>query len=428
VSTILRTLLSEWIERKLPTVIERDVRVEISQPAGINLATVITGFRRVGKTYLLFGTIEKLLEVRSRAEVVYINFEDERILTPSTDLLTDLIPEIQALYGRKPDYLFLDELQIIPNWSKWVRRILDTENIRLFITGSSSKMSSREIPTELRGRAWEVRVNPLTFHEFLRFKQVKIDIEKLTFVKDELARFRFVFDEFLTFGSLPAVVLTPAEKKMELLQTYFQTVVQRDIAERYKIGNEVALKTLLKVLLNSNTITISKLHNTLKSLGLAVGKTTIDHYLAYIESSYFMDELFIYTPSVKNRGQYPRKVYFVDGGLITALSTKFSKNWGRLFENLAYHKLSNENSSLYYYKDASGYEVDFVAFSNGETSALFQVCFDLSDEDTLAREIKGLIKTGSDLHCENLSLITMLQPDHLKIPSGIKVQNAWEFF
>ena len=239
-NTILRTLLYEWKDRKLPKVLARDTRIDILPEQKTENATVITGFRRVGKTYLLYGAIEKLLETQPREDVVYLNFEDERIIAPSTGILTDLIPETQAVYGRKPKYLFLDELQLVPNWSKWIRRILDTEDIQLFITGSSSKMSSSELPTELRGRAWEVKVSPLTFHEFLRFKKLYLDPEKMAFVKEETARFRFLFDEYLTFGALPAVVLTSFEKKQELLQSYFQTVVQKDISERYRISRRKA--------------------------------------------------------------------------------------------------------------------------------------------------------------------------------------------
>jgi predicted AAA+ superfamily ATPase len=147
-------------------------------------------------------------------------------------------------------------------------------------------------------------------------------------VKDEMARFRFLFDEYLVFGALPGVVLVSPEQKQELLQSYFQTVVQRDIAERYTIDNDVVLKTLLKLLLNSSYITISKLTNSLKSMGTPVGKSTVNNYLSNIESSYFMNELPIYSPVIINQLQYPRKVYFVDTGFMTALSTKFSKSIG----------------------------------------------------------------------------------------------------
>lgn len=425
---ILRTLLYEWRDRKLPVIIGRDIYLDTTTQDATNNATVITGFRRVGKTYLLYEAIEKLLENHQRGEVVYLNFEDERIITPSTELLTDLIPEIQAVYGQKPKCLFLDELQFIPNWSKWVRRILDTENIQLFITGSSSKMSSAELPTELRGRAWEVKVNPLTFKEFLKFKKVSIDFEKLAFVKDELARFRFLFDEYLIYGGLPAVVLTAQEKKQDLLQSYFQTVVQRDIAERYKIDNDAALRTLLKLLLNSSYITISKLANSLKSMSIPVGKSTIDNYVSYIESSYFMNELYIHNPAVINQLQYPRKVYFVDTGFMTALSTKFSKNMGRLFENIVFHKLARENETIYYYKDNKGNEVDFAILSEGKTTALYQVCFDLTDEETQSREVRALIKAGNTLDCQNLILLTLEKPNIYASPQEIKVISAPEIF
>ena len=426
-NNLLRTLLYEWKDRKLPQIIRRDKVLDTSLQPGTNNATVITGFRRVGKTYLLFEAIDKLLETYSREEVVYLNFEDERITQPSTDLLTNLISEIQATYGKKPKFIFLDELQLVPNWSKWVRRILDTESIQLFITGSSSKMSSSELPTELRGRAWEIKVNPLTFREFLRFKNSDLDFDKTALIKEEMARFRFLLDEYLVYGGLPAVVLTTQERKQELLQSYFQTVVQLEIAERYRVDNDVLLRTLLKLLLNSTYVTISKLSNTLKSMGLKSGKTTISNYLSYIESAYFMNELYIYNPSMINQLQYPRKVYFIDTGFITALSTKFSKNMGRLFENLVFQKLIRENETIHYYKDKKGNEVDFTVLVNGEATALYQVCYDVSDEETLKREIRSLISAGKILNCTNLNLLTLLKSDIGKIPKDINITSAADF-
>lgn len=426
-NTILRTLLYEWRDRALPSVIGRDTKLDTSLKEGSNIATVVTGFRRVGKTYMLYEAIEHLLEMYTREEVVYLNFEDERILASTTELLTDLIPEIQAVYGKKPKYLFLDELQLIPNWSKWVRRVLDSESVQLFITGSSSKMSSAELPTELRGRAWEVKVSPLSFNEFLRFKNEKLDTEKLEYVQEERARFLFLFDEYLIYGGLPAVVLTPIEKKQELLQSYFQTVVQKDISERYTIDNDIALRTLLKLLLNSSYITISKLTNSLKSMSIPVGKSTVNNYLSYIETSYFMNELYIHTPAVINQLQYPRKVYFVDTGFMTALSTKFSKNIGRLFENLVFHRLTQENEAMYYYKDDKGNEVDFAILEEGKTTALYQVCLDLNDEETRERELRSLLKASNALNCSNLFLVTLDTNKNLELPGEIKIIRAEKF-
>lgn len=224
------------------------------------------------------------------------------------------------------------------------------------------------------------------------------------------------------------MVLTSQEKKQELLQSYFQTVVQRDIAERHKIDNDTALKTLLKLLLNSNYITISKLANSLKSMSIPVGKSTIDNYLSYIESSYFMNELYIYNQAVINQLQYPRKIYFIDTGFMTALSTKFSKNMGRLFENIVFHKLAKESETIHYYKDDKGNEVDFAILSGGKTTALYQVCFDLTDEETQSREVRSLIKAGTTLNCQNLNLLTLEKPNGLKLPQEVKVISATDFF
>jgi hypothetical protein len=424
---VLRTILYEWKDRRLPFTIGRDIHLNTSPRKGIQNATVITGFRRAGKTYLVFEAIKKLLETHSREEVIYINFEDERLLAPDMSLLTDLLPEIQAVYGKKPKYLFLDEIQLIPNWSKWVRRVLDSEETQIFITGSSSKLGSAELPTELRGRAWETHVEPLTFPEFLRFKQESIDFDKAAYVRDEEARIRFLFEEFLVFGGLPAVVLSPQEKKIELLQSYFQTVVGMDIAERHRLENILLLRTLLKLLLNSTYITVSKLHNNLKSLGLAVGKSSVDHYIEHIESSYFMKELCIHNPSMINRLQYPRKVYFVDNGFMTALSSKYSRNMGRLLENFVFRLLSQKHENLYYYKDKKENEVDFVVFEDGRASALYQVCFSLEEDATRAREIRSLLKAGDELDCRRLILLYMDMPAGVEIPDRILPMSVLSF-
>jgi uncharacterized protein len=266
----------------------------------------------------------------------------------------------------------------------------------------------------------EIKVHPLSFPEFLRFKQETLDFEKIKYVQDEAARFNFLFEEYLLYGGLPAVVLIDTSKKQELLQSYFQTVVQMDIAERHKIENDTALRTLLKLLLNSSYITISKLHNSLKSMGIPVGKTTVDNYLSYIEMSYFMKELFIFNPVVINQLQYPRKIYFADTGFMTALSTKFSRNMGRLFENVVFHKLSQTHNTMYYYSEKDG-EVDFAILDGEKTTALYQVCFDLSDEATRNREIRSLLKAGIALHCPKLYLVILHKDMTVELPKEIKV-------
>lgn len=402
---ILKTILAEWLEKKLPQTIKREIDLEQYDNLKIKKAVVITGFRRVGKTYLMFDYIKKLLGKYSKKDVVYINFEDERI-EQSTEVLSLLLPTIISFYNQKPKYLFLDEIQNIPLWSKWVRRILDTEEIKIFLSGSSSKIGSEEIPTELRGRFFEVKVYPLTLKEYFNFKNFNFDKEKIYYLVEEKAKFDYLLNEYLVWGGFPEVVLLPLEKKQEILQGYFNTVVKREIVDRFKIKNEIVLKTLLKLIINSTYISVSKLFNQLKSLGFSVGKTTVNQYLSYIESSYFLKQLFFYSPSMVNQLQYPRKIYLIDNGFFTSLSIKFSKNWGKLWENFVFwHLYRKYGEEIYFYQDRNKNEVDFVVFEGEKIKGLYQSCYQLTDFETKEREFKSLTKAIKKLSPKNAFLI-----------------------
>ena len=173
---LTKTILNEWKEKTLPEVISRETDLLGYADTKPNKIVVITGFRRTGKTFLIFSLIQKLLKEKSKEKVVYVNFEDERIPL-KTEFLTNLLPAIKQMYNKQLEFLFLDEVHNIPEWSKWLRRVYDSEKIRIFVTGSSSKMSSKEIPTELRGRFLEVKVFPLNFKEYLKFNNKSINLK-----------------------------------------------------------------------------------------------------------------------------------------------------------------------------------------------------------------------------------------------------------
>lgn len=218
---IIRTILSEWKGRELPEVIERSADLVDYRHIEPRKIIVITGFRRTGKTYLAYLLIKRLLEAegKSRERVVYVNFEDERIPLETT-FLTSLLPAIKKTQTEQLEFLFLDEIQNIPNWSRWLRRVYDTEKIRFFVTGSSSKMTSRELPTELRGRFLEVKIFPLSFREFLRFKEITINEETVEDSEDEKAKLMGALREYLEFLGMPEVVLAGDGKKSELIHSY----------------------------------------------------------------------------------------------------------------------------------------------------------------------------------------------------------------
>lgn len=403
---ILETILEEWRVFPIPEVIPRDFSINFTGFEKARQIFVVSGLRRSGKTFCMYQTINELLKTHLREEVVYLNLEDERI-PQETGILTDLIPTIKKIYRQKPLYLFLDEIQNIPLWSKWLRRIFDTEkNIWLIISGSSSKISSREIPTELRGRALERQIYPLSYTEFNRFCPDTQDN----------------FHQYLISGGLPDVVLVQEGEKRNLIQAILETIVQQDIINRYRISNETALKNTLKLLTNSTMITITKLYNSLKSIGTKIGKTTLNEFISYFESTYFLKQLYIYSPTVRAKLQYPRKTYFIDNGFLTAMSVKFGPNWGRLWENLVFWQLYKKHGdNLHYYRDERG-EVDFCVLENGKAVSLYQVCYDTSDFETRDREVHTLRRVGRKLKVSDLNLISG-QMGEKKEEKGIRV---WE--
>ncbi len=417
---IYKTILDEWKEKQLNVTISRDITLE---PYVLNKSkhiTITSGFRRTGKTYLQFSAIRKILQTYNKEQIVYINFEDER-LPLKTELLTNLLPAIKKHIG-SPRYLFLDELQTIPNWSKWLRRVYDTEpNIRFFVTGSSSKLSDKEIPTELRGRFLELKVYPLSFKEFLRFKNER---ETPTFnTTTDKANILRLLNEYLTYGGLPEVVLVDQSRKDELLHNYFNTVVRRDIIERFRIRSEETLKALILLLLNSTQYTISKTYNTLKSLNYLVGKTTISAFISYFETSYFLFTLPVFSPKVKDKLQCPRKIYFIDTGFVRLLSNKFSDGQGRLYENLVFlelKRIQQPGEDMHYWKNQQHEEVDFVITKGLQVTQLIQVCHTIEDFETKRRETRALLKASKELACNNLLIITEDKEDN-EITQGMKV-------
>ncbi len=403
--TLYKAILREWEEKNLPKIIDRTISLEEYLNMKINKIIVLTGFRRVGKTYMMLNLAGKKLKNKSREEIVYINFEDERIPLKA-EFLTELIPAIKQTFKMETKILFLDEIQTIPNWSKWLRRIHDNEKFIIFVSGSTSKTSSREIPTELRGRFLEIKVFPLSFKEFLDFKGLKFNLKQIQYSSNEKAKLIRALEEYLKFGGFPEIVLTDYTKKQDIAQSYYQTVVRRDIIERYNIKNEGALKALLLLLLNSTHYSSTKLYNTIKSMNYEVGKSTIQSYINYIENSYLMFSVPIFSYKIKDQLQYPRKVYFIDNVFINSISTKFSGNHGRLYENLMAIDLIKKYEDIYYWKNQQGEEVDFVIKKGIKVNWLIQVCYDINDGDTKQREIRSLLKAGKELKCKNLIIIT----------------------
>lgn len=433
---MFRKILVEWREQWTPSDIvnREELDKSILSQGRVRKIITFTGFRRVGKTYLMYQAIDELIKsgIADKNSVFYVNLEDERI-PAETKSLTELLPALKEIFGESgphPVYLFLDEVQTIPDWNKWARRVYDSERGRLFLflSGSSSKLSSQDLPTELRGRCMSIEVFPLSLKGFLKFKGVvEADFANVDYSDREKSKLLGLLREFLVFGGLPEIVLSEGEKrKLLLLQEYYKTVVRRDIAERHKIRNISLLSDFLRLLLNSTHISISKMYNVLKSSGHKVSKNTLINYLRYAEEAYFAFVLNIFSRKVKDQMLYPKKVYFIDNGFISALSLKFSENMGRLVENMVAVELKRRNSQnplaelSYWRSGRGGDEVDFVVREGDSVKQLVQACYDVGDPDTKNRELKGLITASKELKCDNLLVITWDYEAEEKLNEGKK--------
>lgn len=393
-----KAVLVWWKRLELPQMIPR----ELTLPSSPVQVISVVGVRRCGKTYLLLGMIKQLLQGLKRDNVIYVNFEHERLRNLDAGDMGELLVAYREIFEpdeTKPVYLFLDEVQNVRDWDKWVRRIYDERRFRIYITGSSSKLLGREIATSLRGRCLSFVLYPFSFSEFLRARVGSVkDLAEVEYT-EEKGRVLRLLREYLEFGGFPEVVLAGAEEtKDKLLSSYFESIFYRDIVERYGVKNLALLDNFLRYALNnfSSYLSLSKMERYFKSTGIRCSKKTLANFLKYSESVFLLFPLEIFSYRVKDRMQYPRKIYCVDTGMVNRFATKTRENFGRLAENVVYLELRRRFEppahELFYWKDHLGRELDFVVKKGLKVEQLIQVCWDPSDEETKQREVKGLLK------------------------------------
>ncbi|MEM2138999.1 MAG: ATP-binding protein [Candidatus Woesearchaeota archaeon] len=401
----------DFLERDFSNVISRDLDI-----IETNKIISVIGPRRVGKSYLFFDKIKKLEQKGiSRKQIMYLNFENPVLNDLSYKEIKRLLEIFWSLFpeSRKKTYLFIDEPQVIDKWELAVRALYDEFNMPIFITGSSSKLLSKEISTSLRGRTITYELMPLSFKEFLRFKRFNFDYLS-TSNKALLLNY---INEFLNYGSYPEIVLN--NEKDIILKNYFEMFLY-DIIERYKLRNTFLIKTLVNLILKSvsKEFSLNKIFNDLKSQGYELSKNTLYEYLSILQDSFFIHPLYRY--GLKREEKTLPKIYLNNVGFFNIL---FEKELGRKLENTIFLKLYSDNlknyeHKIYYYKDQSN-EIDFIT-----KEYAIQVCYDFSDIMTKQREIKSLKRISKKLGKKAL-LITL---DDEKDIDGIKVISLLKFF
>jgi hypothetical protein len=376
--------------------IEREQLATLQQTASSPHAIIISGLRRVGKSTLLAQIARQL----GQDQFYYLNFEDERFINfqiSDMNLLYQLLVEV---FGERTVF-FLDEIQNVPEWERFVRRFMDM-GFKFYITGSNASLLSRELGSRLTGRYFPVELLPFSFREFLRFRREPLpDIERLT--SADIGRLQGFLNDYLQFGGIPEPLKYP---ELPLHHTLYDDVIYRDIAARYQIVEVGALKELAFYLVSNpaNLISFNKLKGRLK-LGSV---NTVKNYVDYLKASWLLFSVNVYDYSVKRQQVAPKKVYVIDTGLAQSVGFSFSPNRGRLLENLVFLALRRRIQEIYYFTTPAGLEVDFYLPGNRQ---LIQVAQDMHDPQTQVRELSAMVEALKALDLREGLILTETNQD-----------------
>lgn len=394
----LRQLIEDQKEELFDTMrdkklITREFQPEFKAFDSSKLVKVVTGIRRAGKSVFLY----QFLQDRPFA---YLNFDDDRLGDVKPD---DILKIFYDIYGKNLHTIFFDEIQNLPRWELFINR-LKRVGFNVFITGSNAKLLSTELATHLTGRHLAMEIYPFSFREYLAAKKGDINLKTSkgkSLIKHELGK-------FIQEGGFPEVVVEQENYRLYHKALYRQ-ILESDILTRRKIAYKMAFKEVSASLISNSGNLMT--YNKIKKQFNFKSEHTVKNYISYLNEAYVIITIskFSFKPVEIERS--PKKVYAIDTGLVNTISTKFSSNIGRLYENIVAVELKrkqslDESMEIYYYKNPQNYEVDFVIRRDLKFSQLIQVCYNIKDTDTKEREIRALLHASKDLKCDELLIIT----------------------
>jgi len=397
---LVNELIQSTKEVKLSEVIEREKFSDLLKFMNIDEISIITGVRRSGKSTIMLQLLKKLKNVPEE-NILYINFEDERLINLTVNDLEKIYQYFIEINNPKGKiYFFLDEIQEIKYWEKWIRRRYESKNIKFIITGSNASLLSSEFATALTGRNITFDMFPFSFKEYLKWFKIEVDNRILYSSKKPIVK-RY-FNKYLKFGGFPKIAHINEKQRTYLLQRYFTDILYKDIVKRFRIKDVKGFEKFVIYLLTniSNTMSYYSLRNT---FGFSVD--TIKEYISYLRTSYLIFEVSFFSFSLKEQQTRPRKIYCIDTGLRNAISFKFSEDLGRLAENIVFLELKRKDKEIYYWKSAKT-ETDFVIKEGMKIKQLIQVCWNIEDKKTKEREIKGLLESMKEFHLRTGLIIT----------------------
>ena len=419
----IKDIIIEYQQFDFPSAKPREIDI----PTDLNIITTLIGARRSGKTYILYNLINNLVTSGIlKEQIVFLNLEDERLNLNSNnlDLILQAYSELYPYNNLKDVYFFFDEIQNIKGWQKFIRRIFDTKSRHIFITGSNSKLLSTEIATELRGRTISYRIYPLSFSEYLSFNNVKKELHP----QQSRSKLIHYAEKFLFTGGFPETVFLKDKIRIRILQEYFNTMIFRDIVERYNVSNTEVLKFFIKKVFAGVTkpFSINKTYNELRSMGYKISNKYLYDFFDYCNTVFISQSISRFDFSEIKQAKSDKKAYIIDTGLLSSIEFSVSHNKGKLLENMALMEFIKAGKEVFYFKDKS--ECDFIVNTNGDFNPV-QVSYDISNSETRERELRGLAAACKFLKKKRGTIITFDQKEHITYKTiQVDVIPAYEYF
>jgi len=404
--------------------IKRDILSEADKYINSKEIVFITGIRRSGKSSLMALFAKHLLEKKkiNGNNILFINFEDERFINFNVsdfDSLFQTFIELENPEGKK--YLFFDEIQNITGWERWLNRIYEFENVKIFITGSNASIIGSSVSSSLTGRNRQIRNYNFSFNEYLLANDFILR-EKDELVAHRLANIKREFNNYILLGGFPEIV---TNKDIELADQYYKDIIHRDIVSKYSVRNISEVRELCLYLISNSGCLVS--YESLKKTIQAKNTTTIKNYINIFRDVFLINSLPLFDYSIKRQIYNPEKYYVSDLSFYHAIGYKFSDNLGKLLENIVFEQLLRLNPEIYYWKTSKGKEVDFLIRKGKSVTDVYQVTYKVSNENK-QREISGLETAAAEFGNLNRFILTNDQEYSIKDKYGeILVIPVWKW-